>query len=150
MEPAAVRSALTERLPSYMVPSLYAVVDALPMTVNGKLDAAALPPAAPIMSAARGPATSGRRCSAASTRTCSACREVGIDDDFFAIGGDSISSIAVAGRARKAGLHVTPRDVFRRRTVQALAAALPAAAVAVHGGQTASATSRSPRCSPRP
>jgi hypothetical protein len=54
--------------------------------------------------------------------------EVGIDDDFFALGGDSISSIAVTGRARKAGLHLTPRDVFRRRTVRALAAAAPQAA----------------------
>ena len=54
VEPGTVRSALTERLPSYMVPSLYAVVDSLPLTVNGKLDTAALPPGAPIMAAARG------------------------------------------------------------------------------------------------
>jgi len=131
VEPAVVRSALTERLPSYMVPSLYAVVDFLPMTVNGKLDAAALPPATPIMSAARGPRDEREAVLCGIYADVLGLPEVGIDDDFFAIGGDSISSIAVAGRARKAGLHVTPRDVFRRRTVQALAAALPATTVEV-------------------
>ncbi|RSM40072.1 non-ribosomal peptide synthetase, partial [Actinoplanes sp. ATCC 53533] len=131
VEPAAVRSALIERLPSYMVPSLYAVVDFLPMTVNGKLDAAALPPAAPIMSAARGPRDEREALLCGIYADVLSLPAVGIDDDFFAIGGDSISSIAVAGRARKAGLHVTPRDVFRRRTVQALAAALPATTVEI-------------------
>ncbi len=50
--------------------------------------------------------------------------QVGIDDDFFALGGDSISSIALSGKARKAGLHLTPRDIFRRRTVAALGASV--------------------------
>ncbi|MEU8610120.1 amino acid adenylation domain-containing protein, partial [Actinoplanes sp. NPDC048791] len=131
VEPAEVRAALTERLPSYMVPSLYAVVAALPLTVNGKLDAAALPPGAPVMSAARGPRDERESLLCGIYADVLGLPQVGIDDDFFAIGGDSISSIAVAGRARKAGLHVTPRDVFRRRTVQALAAALPAATVEV-------------------
>jgi amino acid adenylation domain-containing protein/non-ribosomal peptide synthase protein (TIGR01720 family) len=131
VEPALVKSALSERLPSYMVPSLYAAVDALPLTVNGKLDVAALPPGAPIMSAARAPRDERETLLCRIYADVLGLPEVGIDDDFFGIGGDSISSIAVAGRARKAGLHVTPRDVFRRRTVQALAAALPAATVAV-------------------
>ncbi|MEU7905178.1 amino acid adenylation domain-containing protein [Actinoplanes sp. NPDC049118] len=129
--PGEVRAALIERLPSYMVPSLYAVVDALPLTVNGKLDTAALPPAEPIMSAARGPRDDRETLLAGIYADVLGLPQVGIDDDFFAIGGDSISSIAVAGRARKAGLHVTPRDVFRRRTVLALAAALPATTVEV-------------------
>ncbi|MET0495431.1 MAG: amino acid adenylation domain-containing protein, partial [Actinoplanes sp.] len=128
--PTEVRAALTERLPSYMVPSRYAVVDALPLTVNGKLDTNALPPAEPIMSAARGPRDERESLLAGIYADVLGLPLVGIDDDFFAIGGDSISSIAVAGRARKAGLHLTPRDVFRRRTVQALASALPATVVA--------------------
>ncbi|MEV4642534.1 amino acid adenylation domain-containing protein [Actinoplanes sp. NPDC049548] len=128
--PADVRTALSERLPSYMVPSLYATVDALPLTVNGKLDAKALPDATPILSAVRGPRDERERVLAGIYADVLGLPEVGIDDDFFAIGGDSISSIAVAGRARKAGMHVTPRDLFRRRTVQSLAAALPAATVA--------------------
>ncbi|MEU8231341.1 amino acid adenylation domain-containing protein [Actinoplanes sp. NPDC048967] len=131
VEPAEVRAALTERLPSYMVPSLYAVVAALPLTVNGKLDTAALPPGAPVLSDARGPRDKRESLLCGIYADVLGLPQVGIDDDFFAIGGDSISSIAVAGRARKAGLHVTPRDVFRRRTVQALAAALPATTVEV-------------------
>ncbi|MFB9359307.1 amino acid adenylation domain-containing protein, partial [Actinoplanes nipponensis] len=131
VEPALVKSALTERLPSYLVPSLYAVVDALPLTVNGKLDTAALPPGAPVMAAVRGPRDEREALLCGIYADVLDLPEVGLDDDFFAIGGDSISSIAVAGRARKAGLHVTPRDVFRRRTVQALAAGLPATTVAV-------------------
>ncbi|MGA5303627.1 amino acid adenylation domain-containing protein [Nucisporomicrobium flavum] len=126
---ADVRTAVAERLPSYMVPSLYAAVEALPLTVNGKLDAAALPDATPILMAARGPRDERERALAGIYADVLGLPGVGIDDDFFAIGGDSISSIAVAGRARAAGLRVTPRDVFRRRTVQALAAALPATAV---------------------
>ncbi|MFI7597372.1 amino acid adenylation domain-containing protein [Actinoplanes sp. NPDC049681] len=128
--PASVRAALGERLPSYMVPSLYATVTTLPLTVNGKLDVKALPDATPILSAVRGPRDERERVLAGIYADVLGLPEVSIDDDFFAIGGDSISSIAVAGRARKAGMHVTPRDVFRRRTVRALAAAQPAAAVA--------------------
>ncbi|GAA2518370.1 non-ribosomal peptide synthetase [Winogradskya humida] len=129
VSPADVRAALIERLPSYMVPSLYAVVDALPLTVNGKLDAKALPEATPILGVARGPRDDRERLLADIYAEVLGLPQVGIDDDFFTIGGDSISSISVAGRARKAGLHVTPRDVFRRRSVQALAAALPATVV---------------------
>ncbi|UQU63541.1 amino acid adenylation domain-containing protein [Couchioplanes caeruleus] len=129
VSPARVRAVVAERLPSYMVPGRYGVLDALPLTVNGKLDTAALPAATPILSAAREPRDERERVLAGIYAGVLGLPEVGIDDDFFAIGGDSISSIAVAGRARAAGLPVTPRDVFRRRTVQALAGALPAAAV---------------------
>ncbi|WP_067497203.1 non-ribosomal peptide synthetase, partial [Actinoplanes sp. TFC3] len=127
--PADVRAALTERLPSYMVPSLYATVEALPLTVNGKLDTKALPEATPILGVVRDPRDERERTLAGIYAGVLGLEQVSIDDDFFAIGGDSISSIAVAGRARKAGLSVTPRDVFRRRSVQALAAALPATTV---------------------
>ncbi|WP_306208569.1 non-ribosomal peptide synthetase [Actinoplanes sp. RD1] len=123
---AELRAALSSRLPSYMVPSLYALVPALPLTVNGKLDVKALPEATPILGVVRAPRDEREQVLAGIYAAVLGLDEVGIDDDFFAIGGDSISSIAVAGRARKAGLQVTPRDVFRRRSVQALAAALPA------------------------
>ena len=52
--------------------------------------------------------------------------DVGADDDFFSLGGDSILSITVATRARSRGLEVGPRDVFARRTPAAIAAGLPA------------------------
>ncbi|TGD89793.1 non-ribosomal peptide synthetase [Mycolicibacterium sp. CH28] len=129
---AALRDHLAARLPAYMVPARYGIVDHLPLTINGKLDTAALPEPVPA-------STGGRR----APRTPAEAvlldivaavlgldGAIGVDDDFFALGGDSISSIAVSGRARKAGLHVTPRDIFRRRTVAAVAAAAPSTTVA--------------------
>ncbi|MFG1944007.1 non-ribosomal peptide synthase/polyketide synthase [Nonomuraea sp. NPDC048826] len=126
---AGLRAALAERLPDYMVPALYGITGELPLTVNGKLDVAALPePVAPGGGAGRRPGGAAERTLCAIYAEVLGLPEVGVDDDFFAIGGDSISSIAVAGRARAAGLSLTPRDVFRRRTVRALAAAVPQAA----------------------
>jgi amino acid adenylation domain-containing protein/non-ribosomal peptide synthase protein (TIGR01720 family) len=118
-----IRDGLAAALPAYMVPVRFGVVDALPLTINGKLDVAALPePVAPTRGDARGP-----RSAQESTLlevvagVLGIDGGIGVDDDFFALGGDSISSIAVCGRARKAGLHLTPRDIFRRRTIAALA-----------------------------
>ncbi|MFI6708999.1 non-ribosomal peptide synthase/polyketide synthase [Nonomuraea sp. NPDC050478] len=126
---ARLRAALAERLPGYMVPALYGITPELPLTVNGKLDVAALPePVAPGGGARREPRGAAERTLCGVYAEVLGLPEVGIDDDFFAVGGDSISSIAVAGRARAAGLDLTPRDIFRRRTVRALAAALPQAA----------------------
>ena len=126
-DPAAVRAALAERMPAHLVPGLYALLPRLPLTGNGKLDTAALPqPAAPGGGAVRAPRDERERLLCAIYADVLGVPEVGIDDDFFVAGGDSISSIAVAGRARRAGLPITPRDVFRRRSVLALVAALPA------------------------
>ncbi|MFC4045847.1 amino acid adenylation domain-containing protein [Dactylosporangium siamense] len=128
-----VRAALAERLPSYMVPSLYGVVASLPLTVNGKLDVAALPePSAPggAGGALQGPRNERERVLCAIYADVLGLPAIGIDEDFFVAGGDSIASIAVAGRARREGLPVTPRDIFRRRSVQAVVAALPAAPAA--------------------
>jgi len=113
---------LSAALPAYMVPARYGVVDALPLTVNGKLDVSALPePVAPTRRQAREPRTEREAILLDIVATVLDVDGVGPEDDFFALGGDSISSIALCGRARRAGLRITPRDVFRRRTVSALA-----------------------------
>ncbi len=126
---ARLRAALADTLPDYMVPALYGVLDTVPLTVNGKLDVAALPePAAPSAGAARTPRDERETLLADIFADVLGVPAVGIDDDFFTLGGDSISSIALSGKARKAGLHLTPRDIFRRRTVAALAASVVAAA----------------------
>ncbi|MEU2659847.1 amino acid adenylation domain-containing protein [Streptomyces sp. NPDC007325] len=121
-DPVAAREELAVSLPDYMVPAAVVVLDALPFTVNGKLDRAALP--APVFGGSEGSrAPSGEREEA----LCRVFAEVlglasvGVDDDFFALGGDSIVSIQLVTRARKEGLVLTPRDVFERRTVAALA-----------------------------
>ncbi|MDZ7887036.1 MAG: non-ribosomal peptide synthase/polyketide synthase [Mycobacterium sp.] len=122
---AELRSVLTDVLPDYMVPALYGVLDTVPLTVNGKLDTKALPePVAPSSAAARSPRDSRETLLADIFAEVLGLPQIGIDDDFFTLGGDSISSIAVSGKARKAGLQLTPRDIFRRRTVAALAASV--------------------------
>ncbi|MCV7209473.1 non-ribosomal peptide synthase/polyketide synthase [Mycolicibacterium canariasense] len=133
-----LRSALTQTLPDYMVPALYGVLDTVPLTVNGKLDTKALPePVTPASGPTRAPRDHREELLAGIFADVLGLSEVGIDDDFFTLGGDSISSIAVSGKARKAGLQLTPRDIFRRRTVSALAASVtetaPAATVADSG-----------------
>ncbi|WP_428985994.1 amino acid adenylation domain-containing protein [Streptomyces pyxinicus] len=123
-DPGAVREELAAVLPDYMVPAAVVVVDALPMTVNGKLDRAALP--APVLT---GAAVSRAPRDAREETLCRIFTEVlglasaGVDDDFFALGGDSIVSIQLVTRARKEGLVLAPRDVFEQRTPAGLAAA---------------------------
>jgi amino acid adenylation domain-containing protein/non-ribosomal peptide synthase protein (TIGR01720 family) len=119
----ALRDHLAAILPQYMVPTRYGVVDALPLTINGKLDVAALPaPVAATSGTVRPPRNDTEATLLRAVEAVLGTGPIGVDDDFFTLGGDSISSIAVCGRARRAGLHITPRDVFRRRTVAALAA----------------------------
>ncbi|KDN87618.1 hypothetical protein KCH_06310 [Kitasatospora cheerisanensis KCTC 2395] len=122
---AEVRERLAARLPEYMVPSAFTVLDALPLTVNGKLDRTALPEDALDFAGA-----AGSRAAETPTETllCSLYAEVlglpgpvGAEDDFFRLGGDSISSIRLIGAARAEGLALSPRDVFERRTPAALA-----------------------------
>ena len=122
LDPAAVRAELAARLPEHLVPAAVVVLDTFPVTPNGKLDRAALP--APDFAALTGDARPGTPVEAV---LCTVLAEVlglpavGVEDDFFALGGDSISSIQLVSRARAAGLRLTPRQVFERRTVAGLA-----------------------------
>jgi amino acid adenylation domain-containing protein/non-ribosomal peptide synthase protein (TIGR01720 family) len=118
----ALRGHAQSWLPDYMVPSAFVLLDRLPTMVSGKLDRAALP--APDLTVV---AATGRRARTPGEQLLSTLfaevlglPEVGIDDDFFALGGDSIVSIQLVIRARQAGLVITPRQVFLHRTVAAL------------------------------
>ncbi|MFG2000817.1 amino acid adenylation domain-containing protein [Spirillospora sp. NPDC048911] len=122
LDAAELRARLAAALPAPMVPSAIVVLDELPLTPNGKVDREALPV----------PEAAPREVRAARNDTerllCEIFGEVlgtdaGVDDDFFVLGGDSIASITVSSRARKAGLPLSPRDVFAHRTPAALAAA---------------------------
>jgi amino acid adenylation domain-containing protein/non-ribosomal peptide synthase protein (TIGR01720 family) len=128
------RDALTDRLPDYMVPTLWAAADQLPLTVNGKLDVAALPEPAPLAAREpRAPRTAAESTLCEIIATVLGLDAVGVDDDFFGLGGDSISSLAVANKARKAGLKIRPRHVFEGRCAAGLAALLAVASPAAAG-----------------
>src|ERR1700704_3490208 len=100
------------------------VLERLPLTPNGKLDRRALPAPEPVAAAAlRGPRTPQEEVLCALFAEVLGVSQVGIDDNFFALGGDSIMSIQLVSRARLAGLVITPRAVFQHKTVAALAGA---------------------------
>ena len=121
---AGLRAHVGKQLPDYMVPSAFVVLDALPLTANGKLDRRALPaPAVAAHVPKRSPRSPQEEILCALFAEVLGLAAVGIDDNFFELGGDSIMSIQLVSRARKAGLLITPRAVFQHQTVAGLAAA---------------------------
>ncbi|KUH89631.1 non-ribosomal peptide synthetase [Mycobacterium sp. GA-1999] len=118
----SVRAAMAERLPAYMVPAAVVAIEALPLTVNGKLDKRALP--APEYIDAehfRAPGNAVEEILAGIYAQVLGLERVGVDDSFFDLGGDSILSMQVVARARAVGLRCRPRDVFVEQTVARLA-----------------------------
>ncbi|MER6115888.1 amino acid adenylation domain-containing protein [Streptomyces sp. NPDC001743] len=130
-----LRTRLASALPPYMVPAVFVALDALPLLPNGKTDRRALPvPERPAATRPGGqPRTAPERVLCDVFTSVLRSPSVRTDDDFFALGGDSILSIQLVSRVREAGLAVTPRDVFVHRTPEAIAA------VATPLGQTAAA-----------
>ncbi|HEX6640691.1 MAG TPA: amino acid adenylation domain-containing protein, partial [Thermoanaerobaculia bacterium] len=117
-----IRNHLIARLPDYMVPATIVLLDLLPLTTNGKLDRRALPAPERQVESWRAARTSAEEILCAVFAEVLLLERVGIDDNFFSLGGDSIMSIQLVSRARRAGLELTPRDVFQNPTVEALAA----------------------------
>ncbi|MGP3966626.1 amino acid adenylation domain-containing protein [Streptomyces sp. 6N223] len=125
--------ALAAELPPAMLPTAYVALPALPLTPSGKLDRAALPAPDVRRAPARAPRTPAEERLTRIFAEVLRLDAVSPDDDFFLLGGDSISSIGVSSRARRAGLDLSPRDVFDHRTPAALAAMAPAAEAHGHG-----------------
>jgi amino acid adenylation domain-containing protein len=121
-----LRQFLLERLPAYMSPARFIFVEELPTTSSGKLNRAALPElesARPeLESMYVAPQTRAERDLAAIWRRVLDLDRVGIDDNFFALGGDSIRAIQVIAAAEAAGARLTVQDLFRHQTVRQLAA----------------------------
>ncbi|MGH3777952.1 MAG: amino acid adenylation domain-containing protein [Pseudonocardiaceae bacterium] len=122
--PADLRSWLKHSVPDYLVPSVFVVLAELPLNPNGKLDRRALPApdAQPEReSPYRAPSTAIERELARLWAEVLGVERVGVEDNFFSLGGDSILSIQVVSRARQAGLMLMPRDLFAYPTVGSLA-----------------------------
>ncbi|MGE0783502.1 amino acid adenylation domain-containing protein, partial [Mycolicibacterium sp.] len=128
---AAARTALAERLPAYMVPAAVVAIDAVPLTVNGKLDVRALPePQFRQAGQYRRPADAVEEVLAGIYAQVLGLDQVGVDDSFFDLGGDSILSMQVVARARAAGVLCRPKDIFVEQTVARLARAVTVAGTA--------------------
>ncbi|WP_336087020.1 amino acid adenylation domain-containing protein [Nocardia sp. SSK8] len=119
--PAELTALAAQVLPDYMVPAAIIVLDELPLTPVGKLDRRALPDPIVARSEHRPPRTPAERAVARVIGEVLGHERVGLDDDFFALGGDSITAIQVVSRAGAAGVALRPRDLFDARTVGALA-----------------------------
>ncbi|MFD0631693.1 condensation domain-containing protein [Catenulispora yoronensis] len=121
---AELRAYAATRLPDYMVPAAFVMLDALPLTRTGKVDRRALPvPEFTGSGAARPPRDVPEQVLCDLFADVLGVADVGVDDDFFELGGDSITSIQLAVRAHRSGLPLAPRDIFERRTVAELASA---------------------------
>jgi amino acid adenylation domain-containing protein len=131
-QPAAadLRAHLSSRLPEHMVPAAFVPMDALPLTPSGKLDRRALPEPGPeragVEEAYTAPHNVVEDTLATIWGSVLGIEQVGVHDNFFALGGDSILSLRIAAMARERGLHVSIRQVFRNPTVAGLASALEA------------------------
>ncbi|MFI9005973.1 amino acid adenylation domain-containing protein [Actinosynnema sp. NPDC053489] len=131
LDPSALRDRLRASLPDYMVPALFVRHDRLPLTSNGKVDRKALaavedggvrtqPEHVP-------PRTPTEQALAAVWAQVVGAERVGLGDNFFDLGGDSILALRVVGLARAAGLGLGVADLFRARTLGELAALAGAA-----------------------
>jgi amino acid adenylation domain-containing protein/non-ribosomal peptide synthase protein (TIGR01720 family) len=123
----ALRRSLGERLPAYMIPAAFVFLDALPLTANGKVDRGALPlpgeerASAPARASATAFADSRVELLAGIWAEVLGVPKVGPHDNFFALGGDSILSIQVVARANRAGLALSPEQIFEHPTLAELA-----------------------------
>jgi amino acid adenylation domain-containing protein/non-ribosomal peptide synthase protein (TIGR01720 family) len=125
-EISEVRAFLKEKLPDFMVPAVLVLLDSLPLTPNGKVDRQALP--APDQTRPDlkedfvAPRTLREEVLAGIWAEILRVEQVGVHDNFFELGGDSILSIQIIARANRAGIRLSPRQIFQHQTIAELAA----------------------------
>jgi aryl carrier-like protein/acyl carrier protein len=110
---------LRERLPEYMTPRSVTVLDRMPTTVNGKVNRAALP--APVRAEQAEPATGSERAVLGAMAAILEDERLGVTEDFFTVGGDSVRVVQLLARLRAEGWAVGQADIFAARTARALA-----------------------------
>ena len=121
---------LKEKLPDYMVPAAFVLLEAFPLTINGKVDRRALPEpdtARPDLAFDFvAPQTAEEKALAEIWEKILGVEKVGIRDNFFALGGDSIRSIQVQSLAQKQGLRFSLQQLFEYQTIEAIVRELKA------------------------
>ncbi|ANN17190.1 non-ribosomal peptide synthetase [Amycolatopsis orientalis] len=128
----ALREFLGRTLPAHMVPAVFVGLDALPLNANRKLDRRALPAPDGHVAAGRryvAPRTPAERELAQVFSAVLGVEQVGAEDNFFGLGGDSILSIQVVSKARKAGFSLSSKDIFLHQTVAELGSIVEARVV---------------------
>ncbi|WP_067536473.1 non-ribosomal peptide synthetase [Nocardia crassostreae] len=137
LESLAVRRSSAEHLPRFMVPDVVLVLDELPLTVNGKVDKAKLPEPVTAGAGYRSPSTPAEETVAAVFAEVLGVDLVGADDDFFALGGNSLSATRLVARLGEAsGVTVGVREVFEASVVAELAELLTARTVGAREAAT--------------
>jgi amino acid adenylation domain-containing protein len=121
------RQFLEDRLPSYMIPASFVWLSKFPLTASGKVDRQALLSMKPIREWPREGEHSQAETAAEKALSeiwagVLGLEQVGMNENFFELGGDSILSIQIIARARQAGLELTPKQLFQNQTVRELAA----------------------------
>jgi amino acid adenylation domain-containing protein/non-ribosomal peptide synthase protein (TIGR01720 family) len=120
-----LRRFLQEKLPDYMNPAVFVWLPQLPLTPNGKVDRRSLPEPAQVrpnlMTAFAAPQTAVEMILADIWTQVLRLDNVGVHDNFFDLGGDSILTIQIVARANRAGLRLTPRQLFQQQTIAELA-----------------------------
>jgi amino acid adenylation domain-containing protein len=147
--PGALRGRLRDKLPEYMVPSSFTLLEALPLTTNGKLDRRALPDPTEDRATREpvAPRTELERELAEVWRELLDVEVVGIEDDFFEMGGHSLLAAQLAARMRtRLGTDVSVRDVFEEPTIAGQARRLEAAR---DSGSDAGEAAPAPAIAPR-
>jgi enterobactin synthetase component F len=125
VEPAELRQFLADRLPDYMVPPAYVILDRIPRNTNGKLDRAALPAPDVVAVAGRPPRDEREKVLCGLFAALLGLDGIGVDDDFFSLGGHSLLVAKLIVRVREEfGVTIGIRTVFEAPTVAKLAAAL--------------------------
>ncbi|ESP93929.1 non-ribosomal peptide synthetase [Pseudoalteromonas luteoviolacea] len=121
-----LHSYLQVKLPKHMVPTAYAMLEELPMTVNGKLNRSALLSLSVnyVSEEYHAPETLVQRQLCTVFEQTLGCEKVGIQDNFFNLGGDSIRAISLVANAAKIGLQISVKDLFSYQSVASLAAAI--------------------------
>lgn len=124
LEHAGLRRHLSQILPDHMIPSYFVQLDEMPLTPNGKIHREALPKPVSFISGSRStapPRTSLEKALANIWMDVLSCAPVGIDDNFFSLGGHSLKATSLVSRMNRIlGVKITLSDVFRLPTIRAL------------------------------